>query len=129
MCFGGKPKLLFLSEGACDSEGRHSVGGVRFTNIYDMDFKLVPMRSSYPVNANASIVKPDTFETMKKYASILSEPFPHCRVDFYTFNNRVYFGELTFYHSGGCGVVEPEEWANRMGDWIDLSQIKNEYLA
>ena len=128
MCFGGEPKLLFYSDGVCDEKGMHSVEGQRFTNVYDMDFQYVPIIASYPTRPDIVVRKPETFEKMKEYARVLSKPFPHCRVDFYTYEGKVYFGEITFYHSGGCGNITPIDWALKMGQWIDLDSIKKEYL-
>lgn len=38
---------------------------------------------------------------MIKYAKILSEDFPHVRVDLYNINGKIFFGELTFYDASG----------------------------
>ena len=63
---------------------------------------------------------------MKRYAAILSAPFPHARVDFYNFDGKVFFGEITFYNHGGSNRIIPAEWNKTMGDWIDLSTVKTE---
>lgn len=128
MCFGGEPKLLFYSDGVCDDKGMHSVEGNRFTNVYDMDFRYVNMTVDQPSRPDIHVDKPDTFEIMKKYAATLSRPFPQCRVDFYTFEHKVFFGEITFYHGGGCRKIKPEEWMLQMGQWIDLASIEKEHL-
>lgn len=128
MCFDGEPKLVFCSVGACDNSGRHSVEGQRITNVYDMEFKYLPIESSFPTDEHAKVEKPINFDKMKLYASILSKPFPHCRVDFYNVNGKIYFGEITFYHSGGCGNISPIYWMNKMGEWINLDSIPNKYL-
>ncbi len=129
MCFNGEPKLLFYSIGACDNSGRHSVEGKRFTNVYDMDFNYVPIESSYPTNPLLSVEKPENFDKMKEYAKILAKPFPHCRIDFYNIDGKIYFGEITFYHSGGCGNIAPRKWAEKMGSWIDLKSIPQNHLV
>ena len=68
--------------------------------------------------------KPETWEEMKAVAAKLSEGLPHVRLDLYEVNGKVYFGEYTFYHWGGCGSFEPEEWLNKLGDWIKLPNKK-----
>jgi hypothetical protein len=60
---------------------------------------------------------------MIEYAEILSKPFRHCRVDLYNVDGKIYFGEITFHHGGGCNGIEPEEWALKMGDWIDINGL------
>lgn len=61
---------------------------------------------------------------MVEIARTLSSPFPHCRVDLYNVDGKIYFGGITFYHGGGCNQVEPEEWDYIMGSWIDLCSPK-----
>ncbi len=57
---------------------------------------------------------------MQELASILSQGFPHVRVDFYDVNGRIYFGELTFYHWSGLVPFSPLEWENKFGNYINL---------
>lgn len=128
MCFGGKCEYLFYSGGVCDETGRHNVSGERYTNVYDMNFNYIPMNVDQPTRPDILVKKPKTFEKMKEYAEVLSRPFPHCRVDFYSINDRVYFGEITFYHGGGCRQFYPDEWNKKFGDLIDLAAIGKEYL-
>lgn len=85
-----------------------------------MNFNHLSIRMADP-NADILPPKPKKFEEMKSLAAKLSEGIPHVRVDFYCVNDCVYVGELTFYHNAGFSEIEPEEWDQRMGDWIDLS--------
>lgn len=129
MCFGGRCKYLFYSGGVCDETGRHNVTGERYTNVYDMSFNYVPMNVDQPTRPDIKVEKPATFEKMKEYAEILSKPFPHCRVDFYSVDEKIYFGEITFYHGGGCRQFKPDEWNKKFGDLIDLSSIDKKHLV
>lgn len=129
MCFHGKPEVVFVSEGAMDATGRHSVHGERFTNVYDMEWQLTEIESSYPRRPDIVIHKPENFDEMKAIAQKLSEPFPHVRIDLYDIDGKLFLGEFTFYHSGGCGHIAPETESIRLGDLIDLSLIPNEYLC
>lgn len=128
MCFSGKPVYVFCSEGAMDSEGRHSVDGVRFTNIYDMDWNLTEIVSSYPRRPDIQITPPKCFDRMKEIAAKLSEPFPHVRIDLYEIEGKIYLGEFTFFHSGGCGNIEPISAAESMGEMIRIDSIGKEHL-
>ena len=38
--------------------------------------------------------------------------------------DKIYFGELTFFHAGGFESFKPEEWDYKIGSWIDLSKVK-----
>ena len=109
-CFHGVPKALFIaSDRGTDT---------RF-DFYDMDFCHLDIRNGHE-NAAKEIIKPDNFEEMKSLAAILSKGIPHVRVDFYSINGQVYFGELTFYHWSGFVKFEPPDWDRIFGDWLIL---------
>lgn len=121
MCFDGEPKLLFLDLGVINPDQTYNHDYPR--NIYDMDFNLLPVWETRP-NASYDVPKPENFERMVEIARTLSKPFPHCRVDLYNVDGKIYFGEITFYHGGGCNKIEPEEWDLKMGTWIDINSPK-----
>lgn len=121
MCFDGEPKLLFLDLGLYTEDLIYNEHYPR--NIYDMDFNLLPVLETRP-NYEGEVKKPENFEQMVEIARKLSQPFPHCRVDLYNLDGKIYFGEITFYHGGGCNDVQPEEWDKRMGSWIDINSPK-----
>ena len=61
----------------------------------------------------------DTYNTMIQMSRELSSPFQQVRVDLYTVNEKVYFGELTFFDSGGNAVFYPGEWNYKFSEkWI-----------
>ena len=53
-------------------------------------------------------------------AEKLSRDIPFLRVDFYNLNNKIYFGELTFFPASGLGEIEPKEWDYKLGEWLTL---------
>ena len=54
-------------------------------------------------------------------AEKLSEGFPHVRVDLYNINQeKIIFGELTFYHQSGIEKFYPEEWDLKFGELITV---------
>ena len=69
---------------------------------------------------NKVIEKPQPLDKLLCLAKILSENTTHIRVDFYVINERIHFGELTFFHESGMKGFTPEEWDKKLGDWIDL---------
>ncbi|MBE6786765.1 MAG: carboxylate--amine ligase [Ruminococcaceae bacterium] len=121
MCFDGEPKLLFLDIGLIDENNIYNHHYPR--NIYDMDFNLMPFKETRE-NYDGLIEKPENFEKMIEIAKKLSEPFPFCRIDLYNLDGKIYFGEITFYHGGGCNDIQPEEWDLRLGSWIDIENPK-----
>lgn len=122
MCFGGKVKMLFLNIGLATEDGEHADDA--YCNVYDREFNLLPIQDERENYLGNDIVKPDNWEQMIEYAEILSKPFRHCRVDFYNVDGKIYFGEITFHHGGGCNGIEPEEWAYKMGEWISIEGLE-----
>lgn len=123
MCFGGIPKIMYLSKNTCKEDGHHSGEG-QMLNYYDMDFNLLDISGAGLKNIDEEMKKPSTWEEMKTYASVLSAPFLFCRVDFYNVDGRVFFGEMTFYPTGGCQNLQPEKWEEILGSWINISGVK-----
>lgn len=119
MCFEGEPKFLFLDIGVCNSDGSHAEEYYR--NIYDINFnpidEIKETREHYDYS---KIKKPDNYEYMVECARKLSAPFPHCRVDLYNVDGRVYFGEITFYHGSGKNDFQPYEADLMFGKLIPL---------
>lgn len=109
-CFEGEPRIMYLSKDEAEDPR---------TDFFDMEYNHLPIRMRDP---NSEIIpeKPQNFELMKDLAKKLSKGMHHVRVDFYEINNRVYFGEFTFYHCGGFEKVSPPEWNQKMGDWINI---------
>ena len=64
---------------------------------------------------------------MLEVAAKLSRGFLQVRVDLYYVNGKTYFGEMTLYHGGGIEPFSSEEFAVKMGNWIDLSRAYGMY--
>lgn len=116
-CFDGVPKVLFY---ASDRYAKGK-GGVKF-DYYDMDYNLLPISSSGHGHSDTPLSITPTLEKMKEIAAILSEGYPHLRVDLYNINDHIYFGELTFHHDGGIVPFEPDEWDFKLGEMIHLPE-------
>lgn len=69
---------------------------------------------------NFTLPKPKCINEMFKLASILSKGEPFVRVDLYESNEKVYFGELTFYPQSGFDANYLPETDRYFGDLIDL---------
>ena len=112
-CFNGIPKVVLIATN-------------RFTdhnfNYYDMEFDKLNITSSAGRNAAIVFSKPSRFEEMKTIASKLSQGFAHIRVDLYYSNNKIYFGELTFYDSSGFDNLSSDSVDLEWGNWINLPQ-------
>lgn len=125
LCFHGKCKCIFIDIDTCAEDGRHKLNAKR--NVYDGNMNLLNVKVSRENFDPLLITKPADFEEMRTYAEKLSEPFPFCRVDFYYINNKIYFGEMTFYHAGSSSIITPTEFENKLGEWIKLPE--DEYVV
>ena len=111
--FDGDVTMLFIA-----TERQEKDSETKF-DFFDSDFNHLDFINGHP-NAKIPPAKPQNFELMKELASKLSKGIPHVRVDFYEVNGKVYFGELTFCHWSGLMPFEPDEWDEKLGDWIKL---------
>lgn len=118
ICLKGEPEVL------CMCMDRQK-GDLTF-NYYDMNFNLLPFEWVHPNIKTGEVKRPENFDEMKKLAQKLSKGIPEVRVDFYDINGQVYFGELTFYHQSGFAPFSPEEWDLKLGQLLDLTDIKRE---
>ncbi|SEN33834.1 ATP-grasp fold amidoligase family protein [Lihuaxuella thermophila] len=117
-CFGGRAHYIQVD---VDRFGEHC------RNIYDTNWSLMNIRLRYP-HVPFEIKKPTQLEKMISIAEKLAEPFCEVRVDFYSINAQIVFGELTFFHASGYQKFIPDEWDIIWGKLIDLSSIKEESL-
>lgn len=83
-----------------------------------MNFEPIAMKETREKKDEKTLKCPKNFDLMKQYASKLSKPFQHCRVDLYNVEGTIYFGEITFYHGNGMNHIEPFEWNLKLGSWI-----------
>ena len=59
-----------------------------------------------------------TFENI--LSVILAANTPHLRVDWYSVNGKLYFGELTFFDGSGFDPYDRYEDDLMLGSWISL---------
>lgn len=104
-CFNGKPKFLVVDIDRYIDHKR---------NFYDTKWNYIDVESDCP-NFGDTINKPEGLEEMLKVATSLSEDFPFVRVDLYYVNNKVLFGEMTFYPWSGYVAFQPDEFDFTLG--------------
>lgn len=117
-CFNGQPKVIQVDYNRFSNHKR---------NLYTTNWEYMNVSIKYDTDPNQKIDKPACLEEMLNCARLLSKGFPHVRVDFYYLDDRIYFGELTFYHGAGYVNFKPDEFEKQMGDWIDLSLFNKVY--
>lgn len=117
-CFDGEVKALFV---ATDRQKKGEE--VKF-DFFDSEFVHLPIKQGHE-NAKIKPLKPQTFEKMKQLASVLSKGIPHVRVDLYSVGDKVYFGELTFFHFSGLVPFVPEQWDIEFGNMLKLPRTNS----
>lgn len=111
-CFNGEPKVMLYVTGR--QVEKHE-------DYFDMDYQCLHLTNGW-TESETPPPKPACFDEMKELAAKLSKGLRQVRMDFYEIDGKVYFGEYTFFSGGGFELFKPEEWEQKMGDWIDLSK-------
>ncbi len=113
-CFAGEP---YYCQVIRDRNSKETI------DFYDMEWEHMPFvgLNINALNGSAPVDKPVNLETMKKICRRLSEGLKFSRIDLYLINEKVYFGEITFYPASGFGTFSPTEWNGRLGELIELN--------
>ncbi len=119
-CFNGKVKYLLV----CGNRNTD-----KYFDFYDENLNFLPFTNGAR-NSGKPIVIPKEFEKMKSSAKILSEGFPHVRVDFYESpEGQPLLGEMTFYTGNGLDPFDPIEWDYKLGEKLDLKEEINSVIG
>lgn len=118
-CFNGEPKYCQVIR------DRHSKESIDF---YDMNWRhqefvgLNPVTSSGKnlVNGVNPVPRPLLLDDMICVCHKLSKNMKFVRIDMYLIDNRIYFGEITFYPASGMGLFNPDKWNEELGNLISL---------
>lgn len=116
LCFDGDPKIMYI---------KHKDNLGYCFDFFDMDFNRLDITDAGYPNSDLKIEKPSNWESMVSLAKKLSKDWPHIRVDFYSVNSQIYFGELTFFTRGGIYPYTPNKWNYILGEWINLEKLNN----
>lgn len=73
---------------------------------------------------NFKVEVPDNLEEMFNIVCKLSKDIPFVRIDLYNVDGRIYFGEFTFYPSGGFDAKRLEETDRILSSRLDIKSLK-----
>lgn len=114
LCFNGEPKLIEFHMG-------------RFTDSHTQDYydinwnKTTISQGGFFTKTSKQIIPiPKTLNKMLRLSRVLSEGIPHVRVDWYSVNDHLYFGELTFFDGSGFDPFDDRNDDFMLGSWITL---------
>ena len=113
-CFNGKPKCIWMD---IDRHSNHK------RNLNDLNWKQLPYKVNLHYATFPSPKKPRCLKELVKLASILSKGFSYVRVDFYIINEKIYFGEMTFYSEGGLADIIPSSFEKRLRSLIKFPKL------
>ena len=115
-CYISKPEVLFV----CTK--RYSPEGLRY-DAFDMNWRRVNACKGKP-QSDLSVYKPDNLDEMIDTARQLCGRFPFIRVDLYSVDRKIVFGEFTFYPDNGLIPFTPDKYNYYFGD-LFLLRDKN----
>jgi hypothetical protein len=115
--FGGRAEFFQISKFV--KENNRTVGN--FHLFLDRDWQKLPIKKHMPL-LEVAPPRPGGLDALIETAEALAAPFPFCRVDLYHVAGQVWFGELTFYPSGGFTRFSPDDWERRLGDLVPLPE-------
>jgi hypothetical protein len=110
-CFHGQPKYVLVKK---------IENGKEKKCFYDLNWKKIVSSEDDANCLKSEIMKPANFSEMLKVASNLSDQFIFIRVDLYSIDDKILFGELTFFPTGGLNRFSIEYLNLEMGSLIKL---------
>ncbi|MCH5242928.1 MAG: glycosyltransferase [Muribaculaceae bacterium] len=114
-CFNGRCEYIW----ACINRNKNGADVM----LYDRDWKSHPEFSIFNNHYRKApiIPKPNNLDSIIEAAEKLAKPFPVVRVDLYSINNKIFFGEMTFTSLGGLMDYFTPEFLEKAGAMIDLN--------
>ena len=101
-CFNGEPKY-------CQVISNRST--TMCVDFFDKKWNHQPFHEPYDTPfANPTPQRPEHLELMWEASRKLAKGTFFTRIDFYDVNGKIFFGEITFFPTGGMGGFEPKDW-------------------
>ena len=113
-CFDGEVKAVMINSDRNSEEPTKA-------DYFDKDFNYLDFKWGYE-HSKELPEKPKIFDEMVKIAERLSKDMIHVRIDLYDCNNKIYFGEITFFDGSGFDRIEPKEWDYKLGSYISIEE-------
>ena len=112
-CFDGHAECVLICT------GRET--GIPNYYYFDRDWNFLKYdKKTGELPNDFKLPKPKSIDKMFELAEKLSSGIKHVRVDFYEVNKKIYFGELTFYTSGGLDTEITKEADMYLGSLLKL---------
>ena len=119
LCFNGKARLIVVIE---DRYGQHT------EDFYDTDWNRRILSQGRKAASHVK-AKPLQLDEMIRLSELLATGIRHVRVDWFIVNQRLYFGEMTFYDGSGFVPFSNEMDDRLLGSWLDLGADRQKQIA
>lgn len=106
-CFNGKVEILYVM-------GNRRVGEEVSVSVFDRDFQKLDVKRKGD-QLLTDVVKPRNYLELRKTAETIAQGFPHVRVDLYDCQDKIFFGEMTFYNASGYMRYDPDLFDYELG--------------
>jgi TupA-like ATPgrasp len=119
-CFNGKVEFITVNTDRFEKNPKMS--------FFDANWKLLPFtwcpaENGKPIwGINKKIKKPRNLNEMIKISKKLSKNFDYVRVDLYSLDNKIYFGELTLHPGAGLNPFSPDKYDLIYGNKLKLDK-------
>ena len=123
-CFHGEPKFIRVQKHLEGMDGK-------INNYYDLNWKLTDIETGlkgFFRRPDIIFEKPKNLDLMIKYSKKLSEDFVFVRVDFYSINDKIYLGEMTFSPSNNYFNLKNREQSIKLGKLLDINKIRHDFF-
>ncbi|KNZ42031.1 ATP-grasp fold amidoligase family protein [Acetobacterium bakii] len=110
LCFNGVAKLIVVH---MDRFGNHQ------KDFYDKEWHKTGITQYYEPS-NWTHEKPHKFDKMIELSETLARDMSHVRIDWFIVQDKLYFGEITFYQGSGLEPFENENDDMLLGNFIKL---------
>lgn len=114
-CFDGEVKMIEVDYNRAIHHNR---------NLYTPEWVRIDAEIGVPSELGREFTKPQNLEKAIEVAQKLSAKIPFVRIDLYIVGEKIYFGEITFFHASGYNRIKPECFSLKIGEWIHLPKIR-----
>jgi hypothetical protein len=113
LCFNGKAKLIEVHRGRFFDHRQ---------DFYDISWNKtsISQGDAFSDISDDVMDKPKCFDEMIELSEKLAGELIHVRIDWYIVNNKLYFGEITFFDGSGFDAFNDFNDDLMLGSWIKL---------
>ena len=106
LCFNGEPEYIICVSGRYTASVNHLTYDKNWNKVF-VDFE--------GSRSGEDVLKPENLEEMLNVARKLSADFPFARIDLYSIEGKITFGEITFFPWSGYMRFNPDSFDYELG--------------